>query len=99
MLRQLLRRGDMDPVNSFDRRPRLHAHEGRCHHLRCCSPKAAHRDSFRAFAGTAELGAAGWAGLALITRLALLASIAWIIGLTRPVFELFGHPVSWRESC
>ena len=36
-------------------------------------------------------------GLALITRLALLASIVWIIGLTRPVFELFGQPVSWRD--
>jgi predicted tellurium resistance membrane protein TerC len=35
--------------------------------------------------------------LALITRLALLASIVWIIGLTRPVFELFGEPVSWRD--
>src|SRR5919108_3684607 len=35
--------------------------------------------------------------LALITRLALLASIAWIIGLTQPLFELFGHPVSWRD--
>jgi predicted tellurium resistance membrane protein TerC len=35
--------------------------------------------------------------LALITRLALLASIVWIIGLTRPVFELFGQPVSWRD--
>ena len=35
--------------------------------------------------------------LALITRLALLASIAWIIGLTRPLLELFGHPVSWRD--
>jgi predicted tellurium resistance membrane protein TerC len=35
--------------------------------------------------------------LAMITRLALLASIVWIIGLTRPVFELFGQPVSWRD--
>src|SRR5215472_12225614 len=35
--------------------------------------------------------------LALLTRLALLASITWIIGLTQPVFELFGHPVSWRD--
>jgi predicted tellurium resistance membrane protein TerC len=35
--------------------------------------------------------------LALATRLALLASIAWIIGLTRPLFELLGHPVSWRD--
>src|SRR6516162_8318730 len=35
--------------------------------------------------------------LALITRLALLASITWIIGLTRPLFDLFGRPVSWRD--
>jgi predicted tellurium resistance membrane protein TerC len=35
--------------------------------------------------------------LALITRLALLASIVWIIGLTRPLFAPFGHPVSWRD--
>jgi len=35
--------------------------------------------------------------LALITRLALLASIVWIIGLTRPVFNVFGQPVSWRD--
>src|SRR6478672_9875183 len=35
--------------------------------------------------------------LALITRLALLASIAWILGLTRPLFELFGHEFSWRD--
>jgi predicted tellurium resistance membrane protein TerC len=34
---------------------------------------------------------------ALITRLALLASIAWMIGLTRPLFDLFGHVVSWRD--
>jgi predicted tellurium resistance membrane protein TerC len=35
--------------------------------------------------------------LALITRLALLASILWIIGLTRPLFEIFDRPVSWRD--
>ena len=35
--------------------------------------------------------------LALLTRLALLASITWIIGLTQPLFELFAHPVSWRD--
>jgi predicted tellurium resistance membrane protein TerC len=35
--------------------------------------------------------------LALATRLALLASIAWIIGLTRPLFEVFDHAVSWRD--
>jgi predicted tellurium resistance membrane protein TerC len=36
--------------------------------------------------------------LALLTRLALLASITWIIGLTQPLFELFGHIVSWRDT-
>lgn len=35
--------------------------------------------------------------LALTMRLALLASIWWIVGLTQPVFEMFGHPVSWRD--
>ena len=35
--------------------------------------------------------------LALITRLALLASIVWIIGLTQPLFDLFGQPVSCRD--
>ena len=35
--------------------------------------------------------------LALITRLLLLGSIAWIIGLTQPLFELLGHPVAWRD--
>lgn len=35
--------------------------------------------------------------LALITRLALLASIVWIIGLTRPLFDLYGRPVSCRD--
>jgi predicted tellurium resistance membrane protein TerC len=35
--------------------------------------------------------------LAVLTRLALLASIAWIIGLTEPVFQLFEHGFSWRD--
>ncbi len=35
--------------------------------------------------------------LALVTRLALLASIAWIVGLTRPLFEILGHAISWRD--
>jgi len=35
--------------------------------------------------------------LALTMRLLLLASIAWIIGLTQPLFDLFGHQVSWRD--
>jgi len=35
--------------------------------------------------------------VAVLSRLALLASIAWIVGLTAPVFELFDHPFSWRD--
>jgi len=36
-------------------------------------------------------------GLALVLRLLLLASIAWIVQLTQPVFEAFGHGFSWRD--
>lgn len=35
--------------------------------------------------------------LALITRLLLLASIAWMAKLTTPLFELIGHEVSGRD--
>jgi predicted tellurium resistance membrane protein TerC len=35
--------------------------------------------------------------LALLTRLALLASITWIIGLTQPLLVVLGHPISWRD--
>jgi len=35
--------------------------------------------------------------LALVTRLALLAAIAWMMGLIRPLFTLLGHAVSWRD--
>lgn len=35
--------------------------------------------------------------LALVTRLALLGSIAWIVGLTQPLFDVFGRAVSWRD--
>jgi predicted tellurium resistance membrane protein TerC len=35
--------------------------------------------------------------LALFVRLALLASISWIFGLTQPLFELFGQAFSWRD--
>lgn len=35
--------------------------------------------------------------LALFMRLGLLASIAWIVGLTAPVFEVGGKPFSWRD--
>lgn len=36
-------------------------------------------------------------GLALGLRLLLLASIAWIVQLTQPVFDAFGHGFSWRD--
>ncbi len=35
--------------------------------------------------------------LALITRLMLLATLAWIVGLTEPVFSLAGIGFSWRD--
>jgi len=35
--------------------------------------------------------------LAVITRLLLLAGIAWLVGLTQPLFAVRGHPVSLRD--
>jgi len=35
--------------------------------------------------------------LAVITRLLLLLSIAWLVGLTAPLFTLLGHPFSVRD--
>jgi len=36
-------------------------------------------------------------GLALVMRLALLGTVAWIVQLTEPVFEAFGHGFSWKD--
>jgi predicted tellurium resistance membrane protein TerC len=36
-------------------------------------------------------------GLALGMRLILLASVAWIVQLTAPIFALFGQGFSWRD--
>jgi predicted tellurium resistance membrane protein TerC len=36
-------------------------------------------------------------GLALVTRLLLLASLSWVIGLTAPLFGVFGHEISGRD--
>ena len=36
-------------------------------------------------------------GLALILRLGLLATIAYIIGLTTPLFTAFNHDFSWKD--
>ena len=35
--------------------------------------------------------------LAAVTRLGLLLAIAWIIGLTAPLFSLLGNTFSWRD--
>lgn len=35
--------------------------------------------------------------LALVLRLALLGTAAWIVHLTEPVFEILGHPFSWKD--
>jgi predicted tellurium resistance membrane protein TerC len=35
--------------------------------------------------------------LALVMRIGLLASISWIMGLTRPAFALAGFEASWRD--
>ncbi len=35
--------------------------------------------------------------LAAVTRIGLLMAIAWIVGLTAPLFSLFGQPFSWRD--
>ena len=36
-------------------------------------------------------------GLALIMRLVLLSTIAWIVGLTQPAITLFDHAFSWKD--
>jgi len=36
-------------------------------------------------------------GLALVMRLALLGTVAWIVQLTTPVFEIFDHAFSWKD--
>ncbi|AYG60514.1 TerC family protein [Rhizobium jaguaris] len=36
-------------------------------------------------------------GLALVMRLGLLATVAWIVQMTEPVFEVFGEGFSWKD--
>ena len=36
-------------------------------------------------------------GLALVMRLVLLGTIAWIVQLTTPIFTAFGHGYSWKD--
>jgi len=35
--------------------------------------------------------------MALVMRLALLSTVAWIVQLTDPVFEVFGNAFSWKD--
>jgi len=35
--------------------------------------------------------------LALLFRVMMLFAITWLIGLTRPLFSMLGHEVSWRD--
>lgn len=36
-------------------------------------------------------------GLALLIRLVLLGAVAWIVGLTEPLFSIWGKSFSWRD--
>ena len=36
-------------------------------------------------------------GLALVIRLVLLGAVAWIVGLTEPLFSIWGRDFSWRD--
>jgi len=36
-------------------------------------------------------------GFAVVTRIALLGSLAWIAGLVEPVFTVWDRPISWRD--
>ena len=36
-------------------------------------------------------------GLALILRLVFLSMLAWLVGLTDPIFSIIDHAVSWRD--
>lgn len=35
--------------------------------------------------------------LALVFRILLLLVLSWLIGLTQPLFEIYGHAYSWRD--
>src|SRR5262245_52753491 len=50
-----------------------------------CSPQAAKR--------ARQIGLS----LALIFRIILLAALTWLMGLTRPILNLFGMGISWRD--
>lgn len=43
------------------------------------------------------MGRTGGLALAMLTRLGLLFSLSWVMGLTHPFVELFGYPISGRD--
>lgn len=51
----------------------------------------------RVEASKAKLARAVGLGLAFAFRIILLFSLTWIMGLTRPVLEMFGFALSWRD--
>lgn len=48
-------------------------------------------------AGRRELARRVGLFLAMFMRIALLAGLAWLVGLTAPLFALFGHEISGRD--
>jgi predicted tellurium resistance membrane protein TerC len=51
----------------------------------------------RVEASKAKLARAVGLGLAFAFRIALLFSLTWIMGLTRPILEILGFGLSWRD--
>ncbi len=51
----------------------------------------------RVEASKAKIARAVGLGLAFLFRIILLFSLTWIMGLTRPVLEIFGFALSWRD--
>jgi predicted tellurium resistance membrane protein TerC len=43
------------------------------------------------------IGRTGGLALAMLTRLGLLFSLSWVMGLTKPFIEPFGYPISGRD--
>jgi predicted tellurium resistance membrane protein TerC len=51
----------------------------------------------RCEASKAKAARAVGLGLAFLFRIILLFSLTWIMGLTRPIFEIFDFALSWRD--
>ena len=44
-----------------------------------------------------QLGRVLGLGFAMLTRILLLLTLTWIMGLTAPLFSVLGHVISWRD--